>query len=266
MSTETGKLADLLQFHPTCAPVSHDLCGLASASASDAYEASLDAAQAPAREAATGGHYTPTCAPLSPEPEATSHDPGATTPPTPAGLEPETLRRVLETLKHAWGGVQAIADEATKLQDENQRLRGVLYGIGRIGTEDGLTADEYQQRLLSAVGRATSAGEAQAVAETSPHMRAAARREPEPSPKQQAKIFDMDTAPLDRSRVYLHFEDGSKSAAYYRSTFQGGPKAWGTGPHFTDKVTRTPIGWSPIHPMAEPRSHMRAAARREPNP
>lgn len=62
----------------------------------------------------------------------------------------------------------------------------------------------------------------------------------------KATIHPMATAPLDRTRVWLHFADGSKSSAYYRSTFEDGPKSWGTGPSFTHKVTREPIGWSPI--------------------
>ena len=66
--------------------------------------------------------------------------------------------------------------------------------------------------------------------------------------QQEGQIFDMATAPLDRVPVYLHFEDGSKVRAYYRSTFEDGPRSWGTGPSFTHAVERTPVGWSPIPP------------------
>lgn len=184
MSTETGKLADLLRFHPTCAPVSHNLRDLASASAYGAYEASFDAAWAPAREAATGGLSALTCAPVSPEPEAMSHDPGAVIPPTPSTPEAETLLRVSQTLQHASTRVQAIADEATKLQDECTRLRGVLrqLAVNADSSPFGRACSAIIDAALNGTLPApASAGEVQASTEQpNPHMRAAASHEPNP--------------------------------------------------------------------------------------
>jgi hypothetical protein len=58
----------------------------------------------------------------------------------------------------------------------------------------------------------------------------------------------MSTAPRDGTWITLHFEGCEKVRAYCRSTFDGGPPSFGTGPGFEHSIEwrPQPIGWSPV--------------------
>lgn len=67
-----------------------------------------------------------------------------------------TAREAIGAAGDEDGAIETLA-ASSKLGAIAPDLRATLDGIAKIGAEDGLSADEYQQRLMSAVGRARNA-------------------------------------------------------------------------------------------------------------